>query len=148
MAFFSHMSSVGVLVVQRSVALTCAVPIGNVNIVSVATIEGKVPGVDVSFTVGAPDTNYVELTGKLESPDSVESLSLAIQKAGYRDAWVDSAPSFEDASPTYAPTPATTLKLVVLTATQEVSGVSVSDAATSTFQKAFQAGATEVRHPH
>lgn len=123
---------------QRSLAASCDVPIGNVNIINIASESSAV---DIAYTVQAPESNYVTLAAAMTSPEAVESLSVAIQKAGYRDAWVDSPPTLMDVSPTFAPTVAQTLQLVVLTVTQDVAAVTVSQASSSEFQAAFVAGA-------
>ena len=103
------------------------------------------PGaVSVTYQVQAPETNYATVASSLTSPTAVSSLSVALNKAGYRDALVDSAPTLVDISPTSAPTVASTLKVVMLTATQDVADVSVSQAASSEFQTAFLTGVIDV----
>ena len=123
---------------QRALAASCDVPIGNVNIINIASDYGAV---NIAYTVQAPDSNYATVASAMTSPEAVESLSVAIQKAGYRDAWVDSAPTLMDISPTSAPTVAQTLSLVVLVATQDVASVTVSQASSVEFQNAFVTGA-------
>ena len=98
----------------------------------------------VTYQIQAPETNYATVATSLTSPSTVSSLSVAINKAGYRDALVDSAPILVDLSPTSAPTVANTLKVVMLTATQDVADVTVSQAASSEFQTAFLTGVIEV----
>ena len=122
---------------------SCDVPIGNVNIIMISTDD--TPGaVSVTYQVQAPETNYATVASSLTSPTAVSSLSVALNKAGYRDALVDSAPTLVDMSPTSAPSVASTLKVVMLTATQDVADVSVSQAASSEFQTAFLTGVIDV----
>ena len=98
----------------------------------------------MTYQVQAPETNYDTVASSLTTPTAVSSLSVALNKAGYKTALVDSAPTLVDMSPTSAPTVRSTLKVVMLTATQDVADVSVSQAASSEFQTAFLTGVIDV----